>query len=520
MSDRESTLLALQAENARLRQNEENFRSFFDTIDHLLFVLDRQGTVQHANHRACSTLGYTEAELLGQSVLQLHPPDRREEVRIIFEGMVGGRAHNCPVPLLTKDGRQLPVETRVVSGQWSGQSVLFGVCRDLSALQASEEKFSKAFQSSPALMAISNIDDGCIIDVNAAFTRSVGYTRDELIGHSSLELGLFVNPVQRAIMVEAIRTTGRLHDLEVEVRTKHGEGLLGLFSAELIQLQDQPRLLTVLNDITARKRAETALQQMNAMLEQRVIERTRELTEANMHLTELDRLKDEFISRISHELRTPLTSIKAYVELLESGVIDEPARYFEILRVQTDKLYHVIEDLLDVSRLSRDDVDIHPLPISLDAFINGLAAGRQAEADRRGLKLVTRLNGNLPLINTDPALLRQVMLNLLNNALSYTPTGGTITLSAQQRLLGLKPWVIIEVSDTGHGISERDLPHIFEPFYRGEAASDYRTPGAGVGLSIAQYIIEKLGGQIIVETAVEAGAVFSVYVNRAGTGLH
>jgi signal transduction histidine kinase len=255
-------------------------------------------------------------------------------------------------------------------------------------------------------------------------------------------------------------------------------------------------------------------------LEQRVIERTRELTEANMHLTELDRLKDEFISRISHELRTPLTSIKAYVELLESGVIEEPTRYFEILRVQTDKLHRVIEDLLDVSRLSRDDVDVHPLPISVEAFVNGLAAGRQAEADRRGLKLITRLDDNLPLVSTDPALLRQVVLNLLNNALSYTPAGGTITLSAHQRPVGLQPWVVVEVSDTGRGISARDLPHIFEPFYRGEAASDYRTPGAGVGLSIAQYIIEKLGGQILVETTVGAGSTFSVYVSRVADASH
>jgi len=389
-----------------------------------------------------------------------------------------------------------------------------------SELQASEEKFSKAFQSSPALMAISRIDDGCIIDVNNAFVRTLGYTRDEVIGHTSLELGLFVDPGQRAVMTHAVQTTGSLNGLEIDVRTKLGDVRHGLFAAELIDLQGRPMLLTVMNDITARKHAETALQQANALLEQRVMERTRELTEANMHLTELDRLKDEFISRISHELRTPLTSIKAYVELLESGVIEEPTRYFEILRVQTDKLHRVIEDLLDVSRLSRDDVDVHRLPISVEAFINGLAAGRQAEADRRGLKLITRLDDNLPLVITDPALLRQVVLNLLNNALSYTPAGGTITLNAQQRRLGLQPWVVVEVNDTGRGISDRDLPHIFEPFYRGEAASDYRTPGAGVGLSIAQYIIEKLGGQILVETTVGAGSTFSVYVSRVADASH
>lgn len=90
-------------------------------------------------------------------------------------------------------------------------------------LQASEEKFSKAFQSSPALMAISAIADGRIIDVNAAFVRSLGFTRDELVGHTSLELGLFVDPAQRAVMTQAVQTTGSLHDLEIEVRTKGGD---------------------------------------------------------------------------------------------------------------------------------------------------------------------------------------------------------------------------------------------------------------------------------------------------------
>lgn len=502
------------AEIASLRQAELNYRVLFDTLDQLLFVMDTQGNLLHTNRQASATLGYTEAELRQLNVRQLHPAERAAEVQQIIAGAMAGQLRSCPVPLQTKDGRLLPMETRLLIGQWHGRPALIGLCRDQSDLQASEEKFARAFQGSPALMALSNIDDGCIIDVNAAFVRTLGYAREELIGRTSLELGLFVNPAHRAQMVEAIHRTGSLRDLEIEARTKHGDIRHGLFSAELIHLQERPVLLTVMNDITARKQAETALQQMNTLLEQRVLERTRELTEANMHLTELDRLKDDFVSRISHELRTPLTSIKAYVELLDSGVIDEPARYFEILRAQTDRLHRVIEDLLDVSRLSRDDVDVHRLPISLEAFVQGLAAGRQAEADRRGLKLAVTLPDELPLANTDPTLLRQVVINLLNNALSYTPAGGAIALSAHQRLLGLTPWLVVEVSDTGNGISPRDLPHIFEPFYRGEAAGDYRTPGAGVGLSIARYLVEKLGGQITVQTQPGQGSVFSVWVSR------
>ncbi len=501
-------------EIASLRQAELNFRILFDTLDQLLVVMDTQGNILRANHQMCATLGYTADELARLNIRQIHPPQRAAEVSQIIAGVMAGQQRSCPVPLQTRDGRVLPMETRLLIGQWDGRPALIGLCRDQSDLQASEEKFARAFQSSPALMALSHIDDGRIIDVNAAFVHTLGYARDELIGHTSLELGLFARPAQRDEMVQTVRRAGSLRDFEIEVRTKHGDLRHGLFSAEIIHLQERPVLLTVMNDITARKQAETALHHMNALLEQRVIERTRELTEANMHLTELDRLKDEFVSRISHELRTPLTSIKAYVELLDSGVIDEPARYFEILRTQTDRLHRVIEDLLDVSRLSRDDVDVHRLPISLEAFVQGMAAGRQAEADRRGLRLAVTLPDSLPLANTDPALLRQAVANLLNNALSYTPAGGAVALSAQQRLLGLTAWLVVEVSDTGNGISPRDLPHIFEPFYRGEAAGDYRTPGAGVGLSIARYLVEKLGGQITVQTRPGQGSVFSVWVSR------
>lgn len=139
-----------------LGEGERNFRALFNTIDHLLFVLDDQGRILLTNDAVTRRLGYAPGELVGQSVLVAHPPDRREEAARITADMLAGKAVSCPVPVMTRDGRRIPVETRVVKGTWSGREVIIGITRDLSALKASEEKFARSFQISPALMAISD----------------------------------------------------------------------------------------------------------------------------------------------------------------------------------------------------------------------------------------------------------------------------------------------------------------------------------------------------------------------------
>ncbi len=256
----------IQAE-AALHESERNFTTFFNTTDQLLFVLDGQGNIILANETVYCRLGYTEAELAGQSVLIVHPPERREEAGRIVQAMLAGQADYCPVPVMTKDGRRIPVETRVVKGRWSGQEVIFGVTKDLSSLKASEEKFATAFRASPTLMAISDLDNGRYIEVNDAFLRTLGYRRDEVIGHTSIELGLFARPEQRLEAVQLLEALGRLQDFEVLVRTKSGAVRNGLFSAEYIHLQDRPVLLTVMSDITERVQAAEEIGRRSAQLE-------------------------------------------------------------------------------------------------------------------------------------------------------------------------------------------------------------------------------------------------------------
>ena len=168
-------------------QTQHNYETFFNTIDDFLFVLDEQGNIIHINDTVSKRLQFNKEELYDKSVLMVHPPERREEAGRIVGEMLAGSADFCPVPLITKSGSLIPVETRVKAGHWNGKPVIFGVSKDVSKIQLSEEKFSKAFLSNASSMAINGFDDGLFIDVNDTFVNTMGYSRDELIGKTSLE---------------------------------------------------------------------------------------------------------------------------------------------------------------------------------------------------------------------------------------------------------------------------------------------------------------------------------------------
>lgn len=251
-----------------------------------------------------------------------------------------------------------------------------------------------------------------------------------------------------------------------------------------------------------------------AELEQHVAERTRELTEANARLAELDRLKDEFLSRISHELRTPLTAVKIYIDLLEHGKPEKQARYREVIRENADKLQRLIEDLLRISDLDLGDLPADIQPINLNQVARDQITAHSTAARLRELTLAADLAEALPPAQADARLLAQAVSNLIVNALNYTPGHGTVTVRTGQRDEDGR-WLTLTVADTGPGILPEDMPRIFERFYRGHAARDYTRPGVGVGLSISRTLIERLGGRITVESVPGAGAAFTVWLRPA-----
>ncbi len=238
---------------------ENNFRNFFENNIDFLFILDMKGNVIEMNSAVKEILGYQESELIGESVLLVHPPEFRDEASKIVHQMLNKEVDSCPIPLLTKSNNYIPVETRVFPGTWNSQPALIGVSRNLTDLKLSEEKFSQVFNLSPILKAISSVDTGIFIDVNRQFLNTLGYSREELIGKNSKDLHLFADFNERVKALKLFETQGYLENFETQILSKTGEVFDCLFSIEKIKIQTHEYLLTSANNITKLKNAENKI---------------------------------------------------------------------------------------------------------------------------------------------------------------------------------------------------------------------------------------------------------------------
>jgi PAS domain S-box-containing protein len=242
------------AENSEKKSQEIkiNYETFFNTIDEFLFVLDEQGSILHFNKTVETRLGYSKEELIGQSILSIHPEEQRNEAARIMVEILNGKAEFCSIPINTKDGRLIPVETRVNYGLWNGKPALFGVTKDITNLKLSEEKFSKIFSLNPTACGLSEIETGKYIEVNEAFYKLFGFTKEELIGHSSTELEIIPEETKKSILSEA-RNNQKVKNVEAELRAKNGNIIHAILFADNIKIQDINYRFTVVQDITQMK---------------------------------------------------------------------------------------------------------------------------------------------------------------------------------------------------------------------------------------------------------------------------
>jgi len=228
---------------------------------------------------------------------------------------------------------------------------------------------------------------------------------------------------------------------------------------------------------------------------------------------EIDQMKSKFVSDVSHELRTPLTNLTIYLDLL-SNLKDtsKRQRYLETLGRETERLTHLIEDLLTISRLEGGRVEISMMPMDVRQLAHNLTDDRQSIAASKQLSLTCNLEPELPLVQADPRLLSQVLSNLLTNAFNYTPTKGGVHVSTNYRKNNGASWVTVSVQDSGVGILPDEIDNIFERFYRGSAGHQTGAPGTGLGLAISREIIQRMGGRITVESTPGAGSNFTVWL--------
>ncbi len=224
-------------------------------------------------------------------------------------------------------------------------------------------------------------------------------------------------------------------------------------------------------------------------------------------LRRLERVRQDFVANVSHEFKTPLTAIQGFAETLLGGALEDQKnnrRFLEIIRDHASRLGRLTDDLLKLARIEAGKLEVQYQPVSVAELVEGCAATTLFKASQRNIALNLSYPPELPAVRGDAGLLREVLQNLLDNAVQYTSPGGRVNLSAATR----DHEAVITVADTGIGIPLADQERIFERFYRVDAARSREVGGTGLGLSIAKHIVEAHGGRLWVESTIGAGSQF------------
>ncbi|HMF44874.1 MAG TPA: PAS domain S-box protein [Polyangia bacterium] len=358
-----------------------------------------------------------------------------------------------------------------------------------AALRASERRFETVFSLNPQPIVITRVSDGVFLSVNDAFLKMSGYTRDDVMGKSGVDLGVWTLET-RAEALAPLRDKDRI-EVDVVLPTKDGRLLTVEVVGCRIDFGGEPCLVNVANDVTARRATEAALRASEAQAR------------------DADRRKDEFLAMLSHELRNPLAPILTAVELMEMrGDVATP-RERKVIARQGQHLLRLVDDLLDASRVARGKVTLARKRIELaDVVTKAVEATVSLLEERRhDLRLSVPSHGLT--IEADEVRLTQVVSNLLTNAARYTPPGGRIDVMAE-RSGGA---VVLRVRDNGVGIDAELLPHLFDMFVQGQQGADRSHGGLGLGLSLVQMLTRLHGGTVSAHSEGRGrGSTFTVHL--------
>lgn len=253
----------------------------------------------------------------------------------------------------------------------------------------------------------------------------------------------------------------------------------------------------------------SALQSANRNLEQRVKERTSELNDALQKLSELNQMKANFVANISHELRTPLTHVKGYLELLVTGslgdIVEEQRRALQVSQRATAKLEGMIEDLIMFSLASRGEMSMKLDKVDIRRVVSLIVKTASNKAEEHGVQILADIPESVPSVQADAEKIGWVLNQLLDNAIKFSPSGGSVAISLKEEGRNL---IVISVADTGIGIPPLRLKEIFEPFHQLDGSSTRHYGGTGLGLSLVRQIVEAHGSLLDVQSVEGKGSIF------------
>jgi PAS domain S-box-containing protein len=376
-------------------------------------------------------------------------------------------------------------------------------------LHDSEERFSKAFMSSPIAMSIADMKDGRFLEANHNYERDFGWKPEDMIGHTSLEIGLWPDEFTRQQWVAALDRTGRVVDWETSWRHKNGERRQISISADVVELHGEKYILANVMDITERKKTENELRQHRDHLEDLVQARTAELALAKEAAEAANVAKSAFLANMSHEIRTPLSAISGMAHMIrQQGLTPAQNNQMDKLDKASRHLAQVINDILDLSKIEAGKFDLTTDSLRLDELASDVKSILYERLQDKGLECVVDTTPHLPVLSGDPTRLQQAMLNYASNAVKFTEQGRITLRTRIEEESGSDALVRFEVEDTGIGIDPAVLPKLFSPFEQADNSNTRKYGGTGLGLVITKRIAELMGGEAGATSAPGHGSTF------------
>ncbi|MGH7815024.1 MAG: PAS domain S-box protein [Candidatus Binataceae bacterium] len=501
----------LKETQRKLHESEESLRKILDVSPVTISVSTLEdGRYLMVNKGFRDATGFTGEEAFGKTTEELGMWVHRKQVLSFIDKLRADHVvQGMEMELRHKNGHLVTHLISAVITEIGGRQCVVAVGRDITELKAiqrklheSEATLRKIVEASPGTITVNRFSDATFVMINNGFTQETGYTADEVLGKSSAEVGIFANRDQLREFLELVNKDRIVRAMQVELRHKDGHTVTHLLSAVVTEIGGEQCVVAVGRDISEIKKYEA------------------ELVAAREAALAAGRAKSEFLSSMSHEIRTPMNAVLGMAELLwETDLGEEQRRYVNIMKANGDALLDLINDILDLAKIESGRLTLEHADFELDDLVGKLGEMMGLRAHEKGIEIALRIAPGVPAhLVGDPLRLRQILVNLLGNAVKFTERG-SIVLDIENVPAspgnGSAPdghgeaVLRFSVRDTGIGIPKDKLGLIFSTFSQADSSTTRRFGGTGLGLAIVNRLVELYGGHIAVESQPGKGSCFT-----------